>query len=336
MSPAVRCREVSVHYGDVRALEDLNLEIARGETLALLGPSGSGKTTLAYAIAGLLPLTSGEIWIDGTLVTGPGVDVPPERRSVGMVFQNYALWPHMDAVDIVAYPHRRAGRTRGAARAAARDLMERLGIGALATRRPSELSGGQQQRVGLARALAREASVYLFDEPTAHLDAVVRSAVQSEIGRARRKSRAAALFSTHDAAEALALADRVALLRNGRMLQIGSPQDVYDMPVDRWAAHLTGPCSFVGPTTGVIRPDVARSSDGHTGEVMIRPDWIIPGGYLTGVVRSVAFRGPHTDYQVETELGGILARVAGPPTMDIGHSTGWEIVKTWPVPSEPL
>lgn len=340
MTPVLACRDVSVDYGSVRALSGVDLEVAEGETLALLGPSGAGKTTLAHAIAGFVPLASGEIWLAGELVADAASGSPPDKRRIGVVFQNYALWPHMDAVDIVAYPLRRAGAPKDEARLEAAELMARLGIGELVGRRPAELSGGQQQRVGLARALARRAVLYLLDEPTAHLDATVRSVVQGEIASARRHATAAAIYSTHDAAEALAIADRVALLRNGELIQLGTPQEVYQEPVDRWAAELTGPVSVLeGQVEGshVVVADVALPLSGPVvpgrTEVLVRPDWVAPGGPVSGIVERALFRGPHTDYMVHTSAGSFVSRVSGAPSIQPGTTCGWTIERAWVPPS---
>ena len=195
--PAVHVDGVVVRYGDAPAVQGVDLEVAAGETVALLGPSGSGKTTLLYAIAGFLPLSGGEIHLDETLVSSPTVSTPPEQRPVAMVFQHYGLWPHMDALDTVAYPLRRAGEGRGPARARAAELLEQMRIGHLAGRRPAELSGGEQQRVGLARALARRPAVYLLDEPTAHLDPATAQAVMDTL-LALAKDGRSLLLITHD------------------------------------------------------------------------------------------------------------------------------------------
>jgi ABC-type Fe3+/spermidine/putrescine transport system ATPase subunit len=172
---------LTVSFGDVLVLDDLDLEVARAETVALLGPSGSGKTSLLYAIAGLLEPTAGEIEVDGNPMRGGPRAVAPELRSVGMVFQNYALWPHLSAAQTVAYPMRQRGVSEAEAEAMVDRLLATLGIGELADRLPDQLSGGQQQRVGLARALAAEPALFLFDEPTAHLDAALRITLQQEL-----------------------------------------------------------------------------------------------------------------------------------------------------------
>lgn len=318
MNSAISCRSVAVRYGEVSALTDVSLEVAAGETLALLGPSGSGKTTLLHAIAGFLPLAGGEIHISGQPVSAPGRYVAPERRSVGMVFQNYALWPHLDAASTVAYPLRRAGLSRSAAGIAATDLLRKLDIGDLAARRPNELSGGQQQRVGLARALAREAAVYLFDEPTAHLDAAVRQSVAAEMALRQKETGAAAIYSSHDASEALAVADRIAILRAGRVVQVGTARDIYDEPADLWTARLTGPASFV---------------DLGEGGAIVRADWVDMDGSLTGKVTEVWFRGSHTDYRITTSIGVVEVRLPGPPQAAISDERGWTVRKYFVPPS---
>ncbi|HMD25125.1 MAG TPA: ATP-binding cassette domain-containing protein, partial [Streptosporangiaceae bacterium] len=192
---AVACAGLSVGYGRP-ALAGLDLAVAPGETLALLGSSGSGKTTLLNAIAGFVAPLAGQIWLAGQLASGPGRLVPPERRRIGMVFQDYALWPHLSVLDTVAYPLRRAGASKTAAHRGARDVLEQMSLGPLAERRPGQLSGGEQQRVGLARALAGTPALYLFDEPTAHLDATLRAQILDEVGRRRAADGAAAIYAT--------------------------------------------------------------------------------------------------------------------------------------------
>lgn len=350
MSHALVCRAVSVDYGEVRALRDLDLSVATGETLALLGPSGSGKSTLMYALAGFVDISHGSIEICGEVASVPGSVLAPERRPVGMVFQNYALWPHLTAEDTVAYPIRRAGTDRSVARADARRLLGLVGVGDLAQRKPAEMSGGQQQRVGLARALAREAKLYLFDEPTAHLDSSVRAAVQEEIERRRRETGAAAVYSSHDATEALAIADRVAILRDGAVIQVGEPTAIYDQPVDVWAARLTGPASVfevgtpqrtMGNTSGLsvtvcgqtVPVDISPGTNPTDPvRLLVRPEWIEPGGPIAGVVREVWFRGPHTDYRVDIGVGLLEARLTGPPRLAVGETSGWAVRRGW-IPS---
>ena len=255
--PAVTCRGLSVSYGDVPALTDVDLEVGRGQVLALLGASGSGKTTLLHTLAGFIRPSAGEVRMAGEVVAGPQSWVAPEHREVGLVFQGAALWPHLNVLDTVAYPIRRRGSSRTAARASALVLLERVGLTALAERLPAELSGGEQQRVGLARALARDPALFLFDEPTAHLDPHLRGVVLEEIARRRQALGAAAVYATHDATEALAVADRVAVLAAGKVVQVGTPEQVYECPVDLDVARLTDRslwwnqiCSMAQPRPG--------------------------------------------------------------------------------------
>ena len=317
-----------VRYGESPAVGEVDLVVERGETVALLGPSGSGKTTLLYALAGFLPLSAGEIALDGRLVSSTTLSVPPEQRPIAMVFQHYGLWPHMDALETVAYPLRRAGQGRSAARAQARELLEQRRLGSLAGRRPAELSGGEQQRVGLARALARRPAVYLLDEPTAHLDTVLKADLQADLARRMHADGAAAVHATHDVEEALAVADRVVLMRDGEVVQVDRPADIYARPADDWAARLTGPASFI---EGEVR---AQGADG-AGRYLVRPDWLRFGGGLAARVVDVRFRGTHTDYRLESALGGLLLREPGPPRLDAGAESDVTIERVWRMPVAP-
>lgn len=358
-SPAVgpsgevlRCRDVEVRYGEVIALTEVSLSVGHGEVVALLGASGCGKSTLLNAVAGLVNPSKGEIWIDRRYVAGASHSTPPEQRGVGMVFQNFALWPHMSVLETVAYPLRRVGGSATSARVTAADLLGQLGIAHLAARRPAELSGGEQQRVGLARALARRARLYLLDEPTAHLDTHLRAAFQESVGARQRDTGAAALYATHDAAEALALADRVALMVSGRLVQLAAPAVVYDEPVSMSAAALTGPCSVLtaahvestpngelsvdlgdGPVT--VRGGQAGTSSGlaptsaRPGRLMVRPNWVRLGGPFHGVVVSVAFRGTHTEYRLAHAAGSVLAAVPGSPQFEVDDRLRWGLSQAW-------
>ena len=316
---ALEVHGLSVRYGRVPALSEVTLGVAPGEVLALLGPSGSGKSTLLHTVAGFHPPDAGEVRLNGRRVASPVESVPPERRELAMVFQNYALWPHLSAVDTVAYPARRRGESRSQARAEAMGILERLHVAHLADRHPAELSGGEQQRVGLARALARQASLYLFDEPTAHLDTNVRGVFLEELVTRQRDSGAAAVYATHDSEEALGLADRVALLAAGRVIQVGTPAQVYAQPVDRWAAELTGQAS------------VLTGSDG-SGSVLVRPEWASLGGDRSARILGVWFRGPRSDYLLETTQGRLLIREPGPPDHLRGDEVTWSLRHSWPLP----
>lgn len=349
---ALVCRDLALAYDGDPVVEGFSLTVAAGESVALLGPSGSGKSTVLSAIAGFIEPASGEILLRDRLVAGRERHVPPEQRNVGMVFQHYALWPHISALDTVAYPMRRRGVSTGRAREEAAALLDRLGLAGLADRRPAQLSGGEQQRIGLARAMAREPDIYLFDEPTAHLDTPLRAALQEELAVRRAGTGAAAVTATHDVGEALAVADRVILLRAGRAVQVGTPQDVYERPVDLWAARLTGPASLIEAT--VIEHDAdARGARLRIGQrevrvpavpelpavgpvkLLLRPDWVSLDGELSGTLRGAWYRGPHTDYRIETEGGEIDLRESGPPRVTIGSPVGWRIERAWALPPSP-
>ncbi len=353
VAAALECRGLEVAYGRDPVLAALDLRVERHEVLALLGPSGSGKSTLLYTVAGFIHPRSGEIAIDGRVVASAHTRIPPELRNVGLVFQNYALWPHLAAVETVAYPLRRRGVGVAEANRRAIELLERMSIGHLSERRPAEMSGGEQQRVGVARALAADASLYLFDEPTAHLDTALRAQLQHELAERRRMLGAAAVYATHDAGEALAVADRVALLRDGRVVQTGPPVQVYEQPVDVWAARLTGPasvlegevhhadgaCVVVTLSGRTVRVAGGRTADaGARPDLLVRPDWTALGGDLNGIVSQLWYRGPHTDYRLDTPAGDVDVRATGPPAATVGQRVGWGLRRVWAVrrpPTEP-
>jgi ABC-type Fe3+/spermidine/putrescine transport system ATPase subunit len=339
----VEARGVSIGYDRTLVVDRLDLTVRSGEMVVLLGPSGSGKTTILAAIAGFVPIRAGELRIGGRTVATARHHDPPERRDVAVVFQGSGLWPHLSAVDTVAYPIRRRGASAADARREAAAILERFGIAQLADRRPAEMSGGEQQRVGLGRAMARRAALHLFDEPTAHLDGPLRERLLDEIATARREAGAAGIYATHDTAEALAIADRLALIREGQLVQIGTPLEVYEAPVDAWAARLTGPASeldgvVVGAAGDVteldlagirVRATVDAAPRGATGpaRLLIRPDWAILGGPLPGRVSAVRFRGSHTDIDLAMPAGTVAIRRPGPPSVSPGDEPGWTLLR---------
>ncbi len=246
---------LSKHFGAIKAVDDITLTVRDGEFLALLGPSGCGKTTILRLIAGFERPTSGRVLFDETVMSGAGVHVPPERRRVGIVFQSYALWPHMNVADNVGYPLRVAGVNPGDRREPVRDALTTVGLESLAARRPADLSGGQRQRVALARCLVMEPRLLLFDEPLANLDVHLRAAMQDEFVDLHRKTRTTILYITHDQAEAMAMADRIAVMSNGRIEQAAAPETLYEEPETPMVGNFIGEGVIVEAT--LTHPPVA-------------------------------------------------------------------------------
>ncbi|MFE1785967.1 ABC transporter ATP-binding protein, partial [Streptomyces sp. NPDC059506] len=237
----LRIADVTKSYGrgpGAAVLDDLSLTVAGGELVAVLGPSGCGKTTLLRIVAGFLRPDSGTVGIGGRTVAGPGVHVPPERRSVGIVAQEGALFPHLSVARNVAFGL--TGAARAERRVRTEEMLELVGLGGYGDRMPHELSGGQQQRVALARALAPRPALVLLDEPFNALDSGLRNGVRADVAAALRATGATALLVTHDQQEALSIADRVAVMRSGKVVQYGTPQEVYRHPADAWVAGFVG------------------------------------------------------------------------------------------------
>jgi iron(III) transport system ATP-binding protein len=235
---SVQLRGVSKSFGLTRAVREVSLEVAPGELVAVLGPSGCGKTTLLRLIAGFEEPDGGTVVVGDATVAGPGCWVPPEKRRTGMVFQDYALFPHLTVERNVAFGLERRGREERAA--LGRRTLELVGLQHKARSYPHELSGGERQRVALARALAPEPEVVLLDEPFSSLDATLRAGLRREVELILREAEASALLVTHDQEEALSLADRLAVMREGELVQVDAPEEVYGRPASRWAAQFVG------------------------------------------------------------------------------------------------
>ena len=227
-------------FGEKVALDDVDLDIEPGTFLVLLGPSGSGKTTMLRCLAGIERPTEGTIRIGGQVVVGPRAFVQPEKRGLAMVFQDYALWPHLSVRKNVAFPLHQSSKSKADREQLVDGLLERVGISALAERFPNQLSGGEQQRVALARALAAEVGLILFDEPLSNLDADRREQLRIEIATLTREVGSTAVYITHDQSEAFALADKVGVLNQGRLIQLDTPEAIYRRPRNAFVARFTG------------------------------------------------------------------------------------------------
>lgn len=321
-------------FGDVVAVNEASLQIARGHLLALLGPSGCGKTTLLRLVGGLDAPDAGRVTLDGTVLNGPGVYVPAERRRVAMVFQDYALFPHMDTGKNVAF-----GLPRGADRQERiAELLAMVGLPGLSNRMPHELSGGQQQRVALARALAASPRLLLLDEPFSNLDPSIRGRVRGEVRELLWSVGITGLFVTHDQDEALSLADEVAVMIGGRILQIGTPREVYTAPATRAVAEFVGQPNFI---PGVADGHSVRCALGTLPlvspmsgkvDVMVRGEDIIPAGEggEPATVEQVSYFG-HEEVVVLRLAGGTLVRARWRSSTRVGAGNEIRVAVCGPV-----
>ena len=275
-SSVVECAGLTKRFGPHPAVDGVSLTTGRGELMTLLGPSGCGKTTTLRLIAGFESPDSGTVAIGGTTVAGPGVSVPPEKRRVGIVFQDYSLFPHLDVRSNVGYAKK---RTRGGERSTD-ELLEMVGLTGMADRMPYELSGGEQQRAALARSLAAEPDVVLLDEPFSNLDASLRARLRMEVREVLRAAGATAIFVTHDIEEALSISDRLAIMFEGRLAQTAEPEELYSRPVSKRIARSLGDANFIRGdgrgervATEIGSLQVAQPVNGPV-EVMLRPEWL--------------------------------------------------------------
>ena len=256
-SAAIEVDRLEIRYGSVVAVHDVSFVVQPGEQLTLLGPSGCGKTTTLRALAGLERPSGGTIRIGGQVMYAgaQGIDIPAEKRGLSMVFQSYAIWPHMTVFDNVAYGLRVRRRPRAEIATRVREALELVQMGAYADRRASQLSGGQQQRVALARACAFSPLVVLFDEPLSNLDAKLRADMRIELRELQHRLGVTSVYVTHDLEEALAMSDRIVVMRDGVIAQEGTPADIYDRPRNEFVADFVGSANLV---RGRLRPDLAR------------------------------------------------------------------------------
>lgn len=297
----------------ITAVADLNLDVRRGEILTLLGPSGCGKTTTLRLIAGFEEPDSGKIIINGNAVAGNGKFIPPEKRNVGIVLQEFALFPHLTVRRNIAFGLR--NKTAAEVDRRVREMIELAGLQGLEERYPYQLSGGQQQRVALARALAPAPLIVLLDEPFASIDPDLRSRMRMDLKRILKEAGVTAVFVTHDQEEAFLMADRVAVMNEGRIHQVGTPVDIYHHPRDRFVAEFVGKADFIqgkvhstNVTTEIgefILDSAIHVEDGSEVSVMIRPGEIdvVPAEFGTGVIESLEFKGEDTVYSIKLKSG---------------------------------
>jgi putative spermidine/putrescine transport system ATP-binding protein len=316
--------KLTLAYGDTVAVKDLDLVIRKGELLALLGPSGCGKTTTMRSIAGLLNPTSGHIRLDGVDITR----VPANKRAVGLVFQSYALFPHLSVYENVAFGLKLKGMRGSELDSRVTSGLKSVGLSDFANRKPGELSGGQQQRVALARSMVMDPKVLLLDEPLSNLDARLRLEMRTELQRVQKQTGVTMIFVTHDQAEALALADRIVVMKGGAIEQIGTPEDIYNRPVSSFVADFVGFENIFPLEDGKLRTangPVALSSQAPSAAGLAwRPRMVTLGsGPFKGTVRGTSFAGNSREYLLDTSLGAIKAEVdASLPA----HGLGDELV----------
>ncbi len=340
--PLLSLQDVKKNFGAVSAVTGVTLDIHENEFFALLGPSGSGKTTLLRMLAGFEPLTSGAILLDGVSIT----NMPPNKRPVNLMFQSYALFPHMTVAQNVAYGLEMERMPKAKIKLRVEEILEVIQLAPLAGRKPDQLSGGQRQRVALARALVKRPRVLLLDEPLAALDKKLRSEMRLELKRLQAEFGITFIVVTHDQEEALVMADRVAIMRDGALLQVGSPHEIYERPQTRFAADFIGVMNFLPVTLG---PDGLRDADGNmiaaahlpdlhgnrAAVAAIRPERLHVGGgadnVLTGVITAIAYHGLDLLLHIKTPLAEtpIISRMTAEIADQHRPAVGQKITVGW-------
>ena len=312
--PLLTVENISAGYGREAVVDALSFHINRGEIVSLLGPSGCGKTTALRAIAGFEPISDGQILIAGNLASAPGVTVPPEQRSIGMVFQDYPLFPHLTISENIAFGLKKMPAVDR--KVQVEHLLDATGLRKMAERYPHELSGGQQQRVALARALAPRPTLLLMDEPFSNLDIELRERLSTEVRDLLKAEGISGILVTHDQHEAFAVSDKVGVMRDGRILQWDTPYNLYHEPNHRFVADFVGQGRFIegivrSPETfetelGLLRGNRAcNQAMGDKVEILIRPDDLVPdeGGEIEAEVKDKAFKGAEILYTLELPTG---------------------------------
>ena len=329
--PAIRFEKVSRYFGDVKAVDAVDLQIQDGEFFSMLGPSGSGKTTCLRMIAGFDRPTSGQIFLFGQEVS----NLPPFERDVNTVFQDYALFPHMTIEDNVAYGLMIKGMPKAERMKRVDEMLDLVRLPGFGYRKPSQLSGGQRQRVALARALINHPKVLLLDEPLGALDLKLRQQMQVELKSIQKRVGITFIFVTHDQEEALTMSDRIAVFNEGKIEQVGMPSDVYEKPATPFVA------GFVG-TSNLISGDVAKRITGSEETFSIRPEKIYLGSSsdksseskysANGTVRDVVYLGLYTRYLVDLEDGGdlvVIEQNLKTTSMDVLKTRGQKVRLSW-------
>ena len=334
-------RALSKSYGPVQAVRGVDLDVREGEFLSLLGPSGCGKTTTLQMVAGFVPPTTGSIVVDGQDLTS----IAPEKRDMGVVFQSYALFPHMNVAQNIGFGLEMRRVERGELKRRVEEALAMVRLAGLGGRYPSELSGGQRQRVAIARALAIRPRVLLLDEPMSNLDAKLRGEMHVELRSLQRRLGITAILVTHDQVEAMTMSDRIAVMTNGGIAQLGTPQEVYDRPASQFASNFLGHTNVlsgriesriadeatvrVGPTA--FRTKVAKDQVTPEIAVFVRPERLRLGSpdqaTLQGRVSTRLFLGGSWIYEIETELG--LLRITQQNTGTVQPEEGETIGVSW-------
>ncbi|MDH4414700.1 MAG: ABC transporter ATP-binding protein [Rhizobium sp.] len=317
MTAAVSFSKVSRHFGSVKAVDAVDLTVEPGEFFAMLGPSGSGKTTCLRLIAGFEQPTAGHIEIFGETAEG----VPPYRRNVNTVFQDYALFPHLNILDNVAYGLMVKGVAKAERHREAEKALEMVKLPGYGARKPGQLSGGQRQRVALARALVNKPKVLLLDEPLGALDLKLREQMQEELKSLQRSLGITFVFVTHDQGEALSMADRVAVFNDGKIVQAGTPHEIYNRPRTRFVADFVG-------SSNVIAPEAMKALGGEARWTSLRPEAIriVSEGGVEATVRSTSFLGASTKLFVETAVTALTISL---PAGHAAPQTGESIRISW-------
>ncbi len=342
----LKLRNVSKKFGAFTAVDNVSLDVEAGQLVTFLGPSGCGKSTTLRLIAGLEKPTEGEIMIGDDLVAAPAqdIDVSIEKRDLGMVFQSYALWPHMTIFDNVAFPLRAQKLPKSEMREKCESALALVNLSEQADKKPGQLSGGQQQRVALARALASECRLLLFDEPLSNLDVRLRESMRTEIRDIQQRLGITSIYVTHDQSEALAVSDQIVVMNGGKIVQVGSPREIYERPQSEFAATFLGSVNLFRIVSGSRTEDGKQEVTLESGQVIetsedsetvtgqgeyslgLRAELLrlsdrnvgTDGNVIPGVVKRVMFLGDSIEYVISTGSGDILARV--PPYVQFGKN----------------